>query len=584
MAGVFRFPYQRDSLEPNRKDLALWMDRDRAIEDWISDPSFDLFVTVASDGTGDYTSIKDAIEGVSVTTGVTTSGNVTIWVKPSATDYTDSGRGRVALRDGLRVTVTCGLQPEGRTTGLFGSVLGQQGWIFDGFSVASSGFSFVGFSNFHLQGPDSTWFSGSGAVTTAWFENIYFNGAGSSSQLCQTAGSTGNLRLTITNCSGEDFSVAAPGNVAPSLTMQNCLLRVGLATTSVALTNTAGWQLFNCSTATMPAMGGSGGTILTLDNTFVGGTLAISGGLNFRATGCVLDTLSITMDSNTGEDTSFFITNSLISFLATSSGGSATNNDSRWGAISGCIVSAATLDAVQQASDDHGFLMDFVYTGTTMTISGDSHFLNIVFASDSGCAVTLSGDNNTLFYVEKGSVVVTDTGSGNRVNTLPPSGPAGGDLGGSYPNPTVVNITQLGLFNAKGDLLVATADNTPARLPVGANGEVLRADSTTTEGVDWEPQYDVVDAKGDLIVGTADDTVDNLAVGADGYVLVADSAEPTGLKWAEFSVDSSLNLLSNNQSSLEEDTTGWAVFQDCTIARSTAQASHGAGSLEMTQT
>ena len=42
----------------------------------------------------------------------------------------------------------------------------------------------------------------------------------------------------------------------------------------------------------------------------------------------------------------------------------------------------------------------------------------------------------------------------------------------------------------------------------------------------------IVDAKGDLIVGTADNTVGRLAVGTNGYTLVADSVEATGLKWA----------------------------------------------------
>ena len=42
-----------------------------------------------------------------------------------------------------------------------------------------------------------------------------------------------------------------------------------------------------------------------------------------------------------------------------------------------------------------------------------------------------------------------------------------------------------------------------------------------------------IDAKGDLLVGTADNTVGRLAVGTDGYTLVADSSvSPTGLKWA----------------------------------------------------
>lgn len=42
----------------------------------------------------------------------------------------------------------------------------------------------------------------------------------------------------------------------------------------------------------------------------------------------------------------------------------------------------------------------------------------------------------------------------------------------------------------------------------------------------------LVDAKGDLIVGTADDTVARLAIGTDGYVLTADAASTPGLKWA----------------------------------------------------
>lgn len=40
-----------------------------------------------------------------------------------------------------------------------------------------------------------------------------------------------------------------------------------------------------------------------------------------------------------------------------------------------------------------------------------------------------------------------------------------------------------------------------------------------------------VDAKGDLLAGTADDTIARLAVGADGKVLTVDSGEATGIKW-----------------------------------------------------
>jgi hypothetical protein len=41
------------------------------------------------------------------------------------------------------------------------------------------------------------------------------------------------------------------------------------------------------------------------------------------------------------------------------------------------------------------------------------------------------------------------------------------------------------LFDAKGDLLVASADNTPAKLTVGTNGYLLTANSEATNGVEW---------------------------------------------------------------------------------------------------
>ena len=41
------------------------------------------------------------------------------------------------------------------------------------------------------------------------------------------------------------------------------------------------------------------------------------------------------------------------------------------------------------------------------------------------------------------------------------------------------------LFDAKGDLLVGSADNTPAKLSVGTNGYLLTANSSATNGIEW---------------------------------------------------------------------------------------------------
>lgn len=51
------------------------------------------------------------------------------------------------------------------------------------------------------------------------------------------------------------------------------------------------------------------------------------------------------------------------------------------------------------------------------------------------------------------------------------------------------NAIQNAIVDAKGDLIAATANDTPARLAVGNNGETLVADSSTTTGLRWQGAY-----------------------------------------------------------------------------------------------
>jgi hypothetical protein len=81
-------------------------------------------------------------------------------------------------------------------------------------------------------------------------------------------------------------------------------------------------------------------------------------------------------------------------------------------------------------------------------------------------------------------------------------------------------------------------DSSLADLKGGTSGQVLSKNSNTDMDFVWVTSDDanaiqntIVDAKGDLIAASASDTPARLAVGANNTVLIADSGESTGLRW-----------------------------------------------------
>ncbi len=87
----------------------------------------------------------------------------------------------------------------------------------------------------------------------------------------------------------------------------------------------------------------------------------------------------------------------------------------------------------------------------------------------------------------------------------------------------------------------------------GTTGQVLSKASGTDLDFTWVAQDDsnaiqnaIVDAKGDLIAATAADTPARLAVGTNGQYLIADSTAATGLAWSTLAVSSGLTLITTS--------------------------------------
>jgi hypothetical protein len=110
----------------------------------------------------------------------------------------------------------------------------------------------------------------------------------------------------------------------------------------------------------------------------------------------------------------------------------------------------------------------------------------------------------------------------------------------NWPVPTSTDLVKDGAtaIEALGDSIDASLVD----LKGGTTGQVLAKASGTDMDFSWVAQDDsnaiqntIVDAKGDLIGATAADTPARLAVGTNGQVLTADSTAATGLAWATVS-------------------------------------------------
>jgi hypothetical protein len=211
-----------------------------------------------------------------------------------------------------------------------------------------------------------------------------------------------------------------------------------------------------------------------------------------------------------------------------------------------------------------------VYWSGTYTTGGDWPKVLLARANSTttlpciGLAAEDIANNSFGFVMRRGQLNNVDTSAFSAVSTTPlyVSTSTAGALAQSLPNAFSQQVgyclfsdvttgkllvdLQPGydlftgkVVDTKGDLLVASADNTVSALAVGTNGKVLTADSAQFTGLSWATLDDttkiaksLVTTKGDIIAATAASTPARLGVGTDGQVLTADAASTPGVKWA----------------------------------------------------
>jgi len=129
--------------------------------------------------------------------------------------------------------------------------------------------------------------------------------------------------------------------------------------------------------------------------------------------------------------------------------------------------------------------------------------------------------------------------------------------------------------------LGSAIDTSLVDLKGGTTGQVLSKNTNTDMDFTWITQNDadaiqntIVDAKGDLITATAADTPARLAVGTNGQVLTADSTTATGLKWAAAAAGGKVLQVVQDTDSTQQSTTSDA-YSDTNLSATITPATTG---------
>ena len=225
--------------------------------------------------------------------------------------------------------------------------------------------------------------------------------------------------------------------------------------------------------------------------------LSLSGGTMTGAIAMSTNKITGLGDPTSAQDAA---TKNYIDTQTTSAGASATAAAASASAAATSATSAATSASSAAASyssvvglTGSGILRDMGSITETDTTS--STYLNIstiaTSASNSASAAATSATSAaasaSAAATSATNAATSATSAANSANAAATSATSAANSASAAANSAAAaaSAIQATIFDAKGDLIVASAADTAARLPVGSNGQILTAASTATYGVEW---------------------------------------------------------------------------------------------------